>query len=229
MDDLAHIDTVIFDAEGVVIDTESLWDDAQRDFLRRFGKTYDRAMIKPLLAGRTMLDGARVLKEELGLPGAPEELAAARIDSARRLFDEVKFIRGFRAFFDAVAPRFKTCIATSMYPELFWDVADYLDLRSLFEDRMFNINDVGGRGKPAPDLFLFAASALGSGPQSCVVIEDAPNGVEAAHNAEMPCIGLTTTFEPSILREADLVVSSFDEIDVAALAQFRRTPHDETS
>lgn len=223
MADLARIDTIIFDAEGVVIDTEALWDDAQRDFLRRFGKTYDRAKIKPLLAGRTMLDGARVLKEELGLPGPPEELAAARIDSARKLFDEVKFIPGFRAFFDTVAPRFKTCIATSMNPELFWDVADYLDLRSLFEDRMFNINDVGGRGKPAPDLFLFAASALGSSRRSCTVIEDSPNGVDAAHNAEMACIGLATTFEPSVLQGADLVVSSFDEIDIDTLADFPRS------
>jgi beta-phosphoglucomutase len=222
VDELPGIDTIIFDAEGVVIDTEGLWDDAQRDFLARFGKTYDRSNIKHLLAGRSMIDGARVLKEAFDLPGDPEELADGRIEAARRHFESVEFVPGFREFFAEVSPGFKTCLATAMDPRLFRGVADYLDLPRFFNARMFTIDDVGGRGKPAPDLFNFAASALGSDARSCLVIEDAPNGIEAARNAEMVCIGLATTFAPAILREADLVVSSFDEIDIKTLVDFPR-------
>ena len=214
------IDTIIFDAEGVVIDTEGLWDAAQHDFLARFGETYDRSKIKHLLAGRSVVDGARVLKEEFGLPGDPADLAAARLESARRHFESVDFVPGFREFFDEVSPQFKTCVATSMEPDLFRRAADHLDLARLFDARMFNVSDVGGRGKPAPDLFNFAARALDSRPGSCLVIEDSPNGIEAAHNAEMACIGLATTFDPALLRGADLVVDSFAKIDIANVREF---------
>ena len=227
VDDVRRIDTIIFDGEGVVIDTEGLWDDAQQDFLGRFGKQYDRAKVKHLLAGRSIIDGTRVLKEEFQLPGDPEDLAVARVESARRHFNAVDFIPGFREFFDEVSPRFKTCLATSMDPDLFRGVADYLALRQLFDGRVFTLDVVGGRGKPAPDLFNFAASTLGSHPQSCVVIEDSPNGIEAAHNAGMACIGLATTFAPSVLRGADLLVESFTEIDVARLGEFPNARHTE--
>lgn len=225
MDELPRIDTIIFDGEGVVIDTEGLWDDAQRDFLARFGKTYERSKVKHLLAGRSIIDGTRVLKEEFQLPGDLEELAAARVESARRHFKSVGFVPGFREFFDEVSPRFKTCLATSMDPDLFRGVADYLDLPGIFDGRIFTIDDVGGRGKPAPDLFNSAAAALGSRPRSCLVIEDAPNGIEAARNAAMACIGLATTFEPHVLRDADLVVESFAEIEVASLGEFPVAQH----
>jgi beta-phosphoglucomutase-like phosphatase (HAD superfamily) len=214
---LAHVDTVIFDAEGVVVDTEKLWDLAQRDFLARRGLDYDRARIKPLLAGRASEEGMRELQRVLDLPGDPRELAAERLELLRSHLADVDYVPGFREFFAAIAPWFKTGLATAMEPELFELVDRRLELSELFRGHVYTLDNVAGRGKPAPDLFLHAASMLDSEPGSCVVIEDAPSGIAAARAAGMRCIGLATTFERELLAEADLVVESFAELDPARL------------
>jgi beta-phosphoglucomutase-like phosphatase (HAD superfamily) len=74
---------------------------------------------------------------------------------------------------------------------------------------------VGHRSKPNPDIFLHAASRLDAKPENCLVIEDAPHGVEAAKRAGMKCIALTTTYDRQILCNADLVVDSFAQIEPA--------------
>ncbi len=70
------------------------------------------------------------------------------------------------------------------------------------------------RGKPSPDIFLKAAEKLGVQPDECIVIEDAPNGIEAAHAAGMKCVLITTTHKKEELQKADLVIDSFDELSV---------------
>jgi beta-phosphoglucomutase-like phosphatase (HAD superfamily) len=211
------VDTLIFDAEGVVVDTEPLWDTAQREFLERHGRVYERDEVKHLLAGRSSVEGMRVLQQALDLRGAPEELAAERMNIAREHFDQVDYVTGFRPFFASVADSFKTALATAMDPELLQLVDARLRFTSLFGGRVTTLRDVDGRGKPAPELFLHAAASVGSDARSCVVLEDAPNGVEAARAAGMRCIALTTTFDAPLLGEADLVVSSYDEIDLDGL------------
>jgi len=68
------------------------------------------------------------------------------------------------------------------------------------------------RGKPYPDLFLKAADELDVNPENCIVVEDANNGIEAAHRANMKCIAITTTHKKDELKGADLVINSFNEL-----------------
>jgi beta-phosphoglucomutase len=211
------IEALLFDAEGVVIDTEPLWDDVQREFLATHGHEYDRAVVKPLVAGRSSVEAMHVMKQMFGLPGTPEELAAERLDIARRHFAEVAFVTGFRDFFATVGAQFSTAMATAMDPRLFAVADARLELTQLFDGRVSTVADVSGRGKPAPDLFLHAAAALGTPPERCVVFEDAPNGIEAAGRAGMHSVGLTTTFSAELLAAADLVVDAYSEIDVDRL------------
>ena len=138
---------------------------------------------------------------------------------AREHFEEVDYVTGFRSFFAEVSGGFKTVLATAMDPELLQLVDARLRFTSLFGGRVTTLAHVDGRGKPAPALFLHAAASVGSGAHSCVVLEDAPNGVEAARAAGMRCIALTTTFAAPLLAGADLVVSSYDEIDVDELRE----------
>ncbi len=209
------LDTIIFDAEGVVVDSEAIWDSGQAEFLRRRGHRYDRARIKPLLTGRSMAEGVRVLQQAYGFGGDVEAQARERIDIVRQLFrEETRFIPGFLEFFARVSSRYKTCIATAMAPELLPLVDRRLGLSALFGERIFTLADVGYRAKPEPDLFLHAAKQLGSAARHCVVIEDAPHGVEAARRAAMRCIALTTTYDAGLLQAADLVVSGFAAIDI---------------
>jgi len=214
--DKSSITTIIFDADGVVIDSEKIWDEAQAEFSRRRGLPYERAKLKPLMAGRSQAEAIEIFKKEYGLSEDAQSLAAERMELVKRGFEEgVEFMSGFREFFQRVRSDYKTCIATSMPEELLAVVDGRLGLSKLFGDRIFSLIAVGYRSKPNPDIFLHAAKQLGAEPATCLVIEDAPHGVEAARRAGMKCIGLTTTFDRETLNRADRVVNSFAEIDLA--------------
>ena len=206
-------EAIVFDAEGVVIDTEPLWDEAQKLLLERRGVQYDRGRVKHLIAGKSVLEGIAVIQREFKIPGDPMALAAERGNDMRRLIaDRLQFVPGFEEFFARVDKAYKTCIATSMPVELLDIVNRRLHLPTLFGDRIFSISDVGNRSKPEPDLFLFAARKLSVAPDRCLVIEDSPNGIEAARRAGMYCIGLATTFSRELLTGATAIASSYEEI-----------------
>lgn len=214
------IEALIFDAEGVIVDSESVWDHGQEEFLRRRGRIYDRERTKPLLTGRSMIDGVRVMQRQYDFGGDAEELARERLEIVRDLFaHEVTFIPGFLEFYERVRQSYATCVATAMDRGLLELIDRRLHLSDLFDDHVYSLADVGFKSKPAPDLFLHAAAQLGVEPTRCAVIEDAPHGVEAAHRAGMLSIGLATTYEPDLLRDADLVVETFDQIDLDQLTQ----------
>jgi beta-phosphoglucomutase len=220
------IDTIIFDCEGVIIDSESVWDHGQTEFLRRRGKVYDRALTKHLLTGRSLAEGVRTMQEQYGFGGDPEKLAQERSEIVKELFaTEVYFIPGFQEFFETVRKNYLTCIATAMTRELFTLVDRRLGLSTLFNGHVYTLADVGFRSKPDPALFLYAAEKLGSRPASCLVLEDAPHGIEAARRAGMASIGLATTYEPDKLAGADLIVESFSDIE---LPQGAKGPAPET-
>jgi HAD superfamily hydrolase (TIGR01509 family) len=215
------IDTIIFDAEGIVIDTETIWDKGQAIFLQRRGFVYDRERIKPLLTGRTLAEGVEVMKQAYRFDGDTEALARERADIVRELFmHETTFIDGFLPFFATVRDHYKTCIATAMDQELLKLVDQHLNLSTLFENRIYTLDKVGFRSKPNPDIFLYAAQQLGSAPKNCVVIEDAPHGIDAAKRAGMRCIAISTTYDAGKLQLADLIVNAYAEIDLAAVNQF---------
>ncbi|MBU0535992.1 MAG: HAD family phosphatase [Nanoarchaeota archaeon] len=209
------MELIIFDAEGVIIDTESLWDREGETFLGRRGIAYDRDQIKHHLTGRSVVESTAVLKDMFGLKGSSEDLAKERIEIMKILLKtELKFIPGFIDFHETVSKKFKVCVATAMDKELL-EIADRnLDLFGLFGGNIFSVADVNGVGKPEPDLFLHAASSMGSEPGKCIVIEDSPTGIEASKRAGMKCIGITTTYKAEKLGDASIVVRSFDEIDL---------------
>ena len=207
------IDAILFDAEGVVIDTEPMWDKAQEEFLRRRGAIYDRDKLKHLLSGRSALEGIEITKVECGISGDARLLSEERMELVRRQLEQnVGFVAGFMEFFQRVRPGYKTCIATAMAEELLRIVDRRLELSALFGGRIFSLAALGLPSKPNPDIFLHAARQLGSTPETCLVIEDAPHGVEAARRAGMRCIAITTTYDREKLRGADRVVDSFADI-----------------
>jgi beta-phosphoglucomutase len=211
--------TLLFDGEGVVIDSEKLWDRGQEEFLRRRGAIYDREKVKHLLAGRSMVEGVRVLQQEYGFDGDPDALAQERIAIVQDLFrSEVDFVPGFREFFQHLPSNFKTAIATMMPKPLLDIVVTRLKLSDLFGEHIYCPDSDSLPSKPAPDLFLYAARQLESLPTECIVIEDSPLGIEAARRAGMYCIGIATTFSPERLTNADRVVKSFGEIDLRGVA-----------
>ena len=97
------ITTIIFDAEGVIIDTEVVWDKAQEEFLRRRGLVYQREKLKPLITGKSQLEAIKVMMNECGLSGDLKTLSIERLNIMRSLLEsEVKYVRGFQEFFDQI-------------------------------------------------------------------------------------------------------------------------------
>jgi beta-phosphoglucomutase len=216
------IEAILFDCDGVVLDSETIWDRCETEFLRRRGIVFDLARTKPLITGLGQRAGVLLLQEQYGLAGDPDALVAERLEIIRGLFEqEVRFTPGFPEFFEAkVRGRYATCIATSMPEELFAVADRKLGISRFFGDRVYFPTHVGGRAKPAPDIFLYAAARLGAPPERCLVIEDSPRGLEAARRAGMASIGLATTHGAEMLSEADRVVASFAEIELS-LAWFQ--------
>jgi len=212
----SRINTILFDGDGVVIDSERMWNAAQQEFARRHDLAYERMKIKALIAGRSQAEAVEILKAECGLTGDTQSLANERMDLVKREFEKgVDFVPGFNEFFQRVRTDYQTCIATAMPEELLAIVDGRLGLSGLFGGQIYSLIAVGYRSKPNPDIFLHAAKQLGAEPANCLVIEDAPHGVEAARRAGMKCIGLTTTFDRQTLSRADYVVDSFAQIDLA--------------
>jgi len=214
------IEAILFDCDGVVLDSETIWDRCEAELLRRRGIAFDLERTKPLITGLSQQAGILLLQEQYGVEGDLDALVAERLEIICGLFErEVRFTAGFPEFFEErVRGRYATCIATSMPEELFAVADRRLGISRFFGSRVYFPTHVGGRAKPAPDLFLYAAGQLGVPPDRCLVIEDSPRGIEAARRAGMPVIGLATTHERELLEEADWVVGSFGEIELPARA-----------
>ena len=218
----------IFDVDGVLVASphERAWREALTGFADPAGFT--TGFYQAHVAGKPRLEGARAALEGLGAPD-PAGDAAAYAAAKQALIERLIAARDFDCFPDAV--RFAAALhaaglrlalasssknAASMLAQL--PLPDGRDLLSIFEA------DLSGhevpRGKPDPALFLLAAEALGVSPAQCVVIEDAPAGVQAARSAGMAAIGVARLGDEALLDAAgaDLVVTSLDQIDVAALA-----------
>ncbi len=216
-------DTILFDMDGVVIDSEMLYDLQAIEFLSRKGVDSERIkrhreLLKPQLAGKDALAASRIIKEFYGFPDAPEELVKERLSILKEMYwQHLKFIPGFEDFIEAVKKLgFKHCISTASPMELLDIVEQKLHVSEIFSGNVFKISEVGNAGKK--QLFLYSAGRLGSQAQNCAVIEDAPIGVKEARHAGMYSIGITTTFGAEKLASAHLVVKEFREIDLEKLA-----------
>lgn len=211
---MTSIEAIIFDLEGVIIDSEKyVWDKTSEIFLGRRGFTYKKAVIKPLMMGRTLAEGVRIWQQFYHLDGSLEELTQERREIAAELFGvDIPFIPGFMDFYQSIQGKHQTAIATSLEKQ-FLDALDRrLHLSAIFNGHIYSIGDIGNISKPNPDIYLYAAKKLGVSPSVCVGIEDAPNGIEALKRAGMKSIALTTSTSRENLSGADLIADSFSQI-----------------
>lgn len=216
---MSSIEAVIFDLEGVIIDSELyVWDKVGEIFLKRRGLTYNKDATKPLMMGRTLEEGIGIWQQHYGFGGDIEELTQERREIAAKIFkEEIPFIPGFTDFYQTIKDKYKTAVATSLERQFLEALERKMDLSNMFNGHVYSIEDIGMISKPSPDIYLYAANKLGVLPIVCVGIEDAPNGIEALKKAGMRSIAITTSTTREKLTGADLVVDSFSQIYLTKL------------
>lgn len=208
-----RIAAVIFDLDGVLVDSETLQLAAWQRYVEQWGRVLPPALL-PRLFGRRLVDAARIIVEELGLPVAPKEAARER-DALflASLPGNVRPMPGARELVTALRERgLPLGLATSGHRRYVELVLDELGLREAFT-AVVTGDDVA-RGKPAPDCYLLAASRLGIVPAAGVAIEDAPLGVLAARAAGLRCIAVPNAHTAHLdgLAAADAVLPGLDAV-----------------
>lgn len=216
------IKALIFDAEGVIIDTmQSVWMPADLTFCRRHNLIAPEGSfpddLKVQLVGTKLSDGVEIIKKYFGIEGDSAAMLQERIDLADEYFKkQVDFIPGFVDFFTKHR-QLPAAVGTSLKSQYLDIVENRLALSQYFGEHIYSIYAVGARSKPAPDVFLYAAKQLGVDPKYCVVFEDAPNGLAAAKSAGMRSIGITTTFPRDFLTAATQIVDTYNQVDLSRL------------
>lgn len=173
---------IIFDCDGVLVDSERLSIRIDAIYLERLGWPMSQEEIVQRWVGRSDADMRTEIEEHIGGPIPPDvEEEFGRI--YREIFDrELAPVDGIREALDVITiPR---CVASSGKHDNIRRNLALTGLSGYFGERIFSATDVE-HGKPAPDLFLFAARTLGAEPSRCAVVEDSVYGVEAALAAGM--------------------------------------------
>lgn len=218
------IGAVVFDLDGVLVDSEPWWDAARVDFAARrglgWGADDQRAVMGPnsfgwaaIMRDRLALDEpleAIVTEVVDGVVGRYRTLPVPRIEPAVRA---VERFAGGRAL----------AVASSSHHAVIEAALDGLGLGEAFA--VIVSSDEVGAGKPAPDVYLEAARRLGMPAAACLVIEDSVNGVRAARAAGMRVVLVPSALvppAPGAAEAASLVLASLDELDDAALAVLER-------
>ena len=209
---------VVFDLDGVLVDSEHIWERARRTLVEAHGLRYPPEATRAIM-GMSAPEWSHYLRERLGVP---MEEAAINADIVERVAAEYRahlpLLPGAAECVRALAAEYPLAVASSSNLVLIELVLRLAGLRDAFTV-IVSAEDVA-RGKPAPDVYLRAAELLGVPPVACVAIEDSTNGIRSAHAAGMRVIALPNPhFPPSeeALALAATVVAGLPGV-VAAVA-----------
>jgi HAD superfamily hydrolase (TIGR01509 family) len=200
---MPSFDLVIFDNDGVLVDSEPLANGVLAQILTSYGLAVTTQDCIERYLGNTLERVRWLVETELG-HAIPDDFEVRYRSTVYPLLAEsVQPIPGVSAVLDRLAAAgMATCVASSAIHQRIQLTLTTAGLIDRFEPgRLFSAQDVG-RGKPAPDLFLHAAATLGVAPARCAVVEDAPAGVEAANAAAMTAFGYAALTPRALLEGA---------------------------
>lgn len=222
---VAGIKALIFDMDGVIVDSEPLHLLAYQELLGRYNLPYSEDDNRQFL-GRKDIEMASILVPRYNLPIAPQVLVEAKEQILARLFAEQSVPRpGLYELLDkAQSLRLPVGVASSATLPTIQLVIDTLGVRKYFQ--ALTSGDEVPRGKPAPDVFLLAAKRLATEPASCLVIEDTAAGIKAAKAAGMFCVSIpcdATRHEDH--SHADLHLQSLAQIELAGMVAASISKH----
>ncbi len=179
---------VIFDCDGVLVDSEPVSVRVLVTALKHHGIDMAEEEAYSRFLGRSLATMTQVMDEEYGFHTGPEFLEGLRLDLYERFKTELQAISGIADTIDRLGC--DHCVASSSQPERIRLSLSLTGLIDKFEPNIFSASMVEN-GKPAPDLFLYAADKMGYDPANCIVVEDSPAGIEAAQRAGMRALAFT--------------------------------------
>lgn len=195
-----NIDLVIFDCDGVLVDSEVLAVEVDKRVLAEFGWHLTTEEVVEKFMGKSAKAFTAELEEHLGYR-LPHDWDAEYASWYHHAFEtSLTVVEGIEPALDALTVQ--TCIASSGSHEKLRKTLGLTNLFPRFEGRIFSATEVT-HGKPAPDLFLHAAARMGVQPERCIVIEDSKYGVRAARAAGMNALGYAGGMTPPEWLEAE--------------------------
>jgi HAD superfamily hydrolase (TIGR01509 family) len=192
-------DLIIFDCDGVIVDSEVIGNRVFRQFLAELGLEFTEQQVYERFLGRALADSLVIIEDFLGRPVPRASLERYKRKRDETLRNEVRAVEGVTEIIRALTVPF--CVASSGDHDKMHATLGATGLLSLFDGRIFSAVDVA-RAKPAPDVFLHAAEAMQADPSRTAVIEDTVSGVTAARAAGMTVYGYASLTSAEKLTEA---------------------------
>jgi HAD superfamily hydrolase (TIGR01509 family) len=216
------IDTVIFDLDGIIIETELLWDRVRHDFAVAHGGHWNEGDQRGVMGANSM-EWAASMRENNGVQLSDQQIYDGIVEALREEYArQLPLIPGAVEAVTGLAAAYRLGVASSSPLELIEYALELAGVRGCF-GCVLSSDDVG-RGKPAPDVYLEACVRLGASPRHAAAVEDSSNGIQAAFAAGLAVIAIPNTqFAPSAaaLGRADVVLGSISELDGALVASLR--------
>jgi HAD superfamily hydrolase (TIGR01509 family) len=207
------IDAVVFDLDGVLVQSEELWDAARRELAKAAGIEWPDGATDAMM-GMSSREWSRYVHDEVGVPDPPDEINRKVLEWVEaRYRSDLPWIPGAQEAVRRMGARFPLGLATSSNRE----IIDLVVRVGGFED-LFKVtvsSEEVERGKPAPDVYLEAARRMGVDPKRAAAIEDSTNGLLAAAAAGMRVIAIPNAAYPPAekgLAAADVVLRSIEDL-----------------
>ncbi|GAB1693188.1 HAD family hydrolase [Krasilnikovia sp. M28-CT-15] len=219
---MSGIAAVVFDLDGVIIDTEGVWEEVRRGYVAEHGRAFLPDSQQRMM-GMSTGEWSRHLSQEVGVGRTPQEVADDVLGRmAQRYAGALPLIPGAVAAVRRLGERFPLALASSSARILIDQVLATAGLTDAF--RVTLSTEEVDRGKPAPDVYLAAARRLGLAPGDCAAVEDSSNGLRAAAAAGLAVVAVPHGGyppAPDALALASLVVDDLDDLTAEAIAKLR--------
>jgi HAD superfamily hydrolase (TIGR01509 family) len=225
---MGAIDAVIFDMDGVLIDSERTWAEVRRAFALEHGGRWDDDTDRKIM-GMSSPEWATVMHSELGVSPDPDEIVDGVVkEMTKRYRKSVPVLPGAIDAVRRLAERWPLGLASSANRPIIDLVLEEMDVATSFTATL-STEEVP-HGKPAPDVYLAVAERLDVAPERCAGVEDSTNGIKALAAAGMRVIAVPNKDfppEPDVLASADVVISTLDELTPRAIDSSARRRQDE--
>jgi HAD superfamily hydrolase (TIGR01509 family) len=207
------IEAVVFDLDGVLVQSEELWDAARRELVEEAGLEWPPDATDAMM-GMSSKEWSKYVHEEIGLDMSPEDINQAVVERLEaRYRSDLPWIPGAREAVERMAARWPLGLATSSNREIVDIVVEEGGFGDLIEVTVSS--EEVDRGKPAPDVYLEATRRMGADPRRTAAIEDSTNGLLSAAAAGMHVIAIPNDAHPPAdrgLAAADVVLHSIDDL-----------------